>query len=309
MKKIVLFLMSLMSFNIFADEIVIYGPGTSKWIGKKYAPIFKEKTGHDIKYIAMDGIVPKIILEQKNPKADLVVGLTDVEAKIAEQKNLLKAYDGKNFLKHYDYSYLAINYNKNKMKAAKTLSELAQYKKEILLQNPLISNTGEQAMLWSMAMYGKDWKKFWLEIKPAIKNVEAGWTEAFNKFSVDEAAMMIGYATSNIFFVQDENQKNKFDSFYLDEGAYRYNEYAALINKKNVKQAALDFLKELDSDEFQTLVSTKNYMYPLNEKMLDKSFDVVPKPQKVVELSKEQLEDSAKNMDKYKKELIEILKK
>lgn len=92
-------------------------------------------------------------------------------------------------------------------------------------------------------------------------------TEAFNKFSVDEAAMMIGYATSNIFFVQDEKQKNKFDSFYLDEGAYRYNEYAALINK-NVKQAALDFLKELDSDEFQTLVSTKNYMYPLNEKML-----------------------------------------
>lgn len=95
----------------------------------------------------------------------------------------------------------------------------------------------------------------------------------------------------------------------MDEGAYRYNEYAALINKKNVKQAALDFLKELDSDEFQTLVSTKNYMYPLNEKMLDKSFDVVPKPQKVVELSKEQLEDLAKNMDKYKKELIEILKK
>lgn len=32
----------------------------------------------------------------KNPKADLV-GLTDVEAKIAEQKTCLRAYDGKIF--------------------------------------------------------------------------------------------------------------------------------------------------------------------------------------------------------------------
>lgn len=310
MKKLFLFFMMVTCLGVFADEITVYGPSTSKWIGKKYAPIFKKKTGHDIKYVSVSGATLKLLLEKNNPKADIVVGLTDVEAKIAENKNLLTTYDGKNLKKQYDYSYLAINYNKEILpNPPKNLKEMSKLKNQLLIQNPMTSNTGEEALLWSIAMYGKNWKKFWEEIKPAIKNVEPGWTEAFNKFAVNESPMMIGYATSNIYFVQDENQKNRLDSFYLEDGAYKYNEYAGIVNRKDVKEASKQFMQEISSDEFQKMVSTENYMYPVNGKLIDPVFSAVPTPKTVVSLTEEQIQDLSINLDKYKKELVNLLKK
>lgn len=308
MKKFLLVIMAIFSSIIFADEVVVYGPSTEKWIGKKFAPIFKEKTGHDLKYVSKSGIVPLLVVEKNKPNADVVVGLTDVAVEVALKKDLLATIDGKNKIP-YDYSYLAINYNKDLLKnPPKDLNELKKMKNTLLIENPLTSNTGEEALLWSIAMYGKNWKNFWMDLKPAIKNVEAGWTEAFNKFAVAEAPMMIGYATSNIYFVQDENQKNRFDSFHLADGSYKYNEYAGIVKKENIKPATLEFIKMLNSKEFQALISQNNVMYPIDETLIDKSFDVVPHPHKVVELTKEQIEDLTINLDKYKKEMINILK-
>lgn len=50
-------------------------------------------------------------------------------------------------------------------------------------------------------------EKFWTTIQPAIYNVEPGWEEAFAKFTAGEAPMMVGYATSDIWFAQDDSQK------------------------------------------------------------------------------------------------------
>lgn len=322
MKKIIVGALLLLSATAFAEEIVIYGPSSSKWIGKKYGAIFEKKTGDTIKYVAMDGMIQRLTLERKNPKADIVVGLSPIDVQLGKKNKLFVKYVPENIgnLKQeiefheedvaipYDYGMLAINYDKTKIKnPPKTLKELAKMKKQLLVQNPKTSVTGSEALQWSIALYGKDWKKFWTTIKPAIYNVEPGWEESFAKFLAGEAPMMIGYATSDIFFAQEESQKDKYASFFLEDGNYQFVEHAALSAKKEIKEGARKFMEELLSEEFQKMAFEKNYMFPVTSVALGKDYDLVPKTDKKVQFTPDQKQINEVNQ--YKSELVDLLKK
>lgn len=324
MKKIILFLVFALSLNIFGEEIVVYGPSSSKWIGKSFAPVFKEKTGVDIRYVSIDGLLSRLKLEGRNPKADVVVGFTVLNTEIAKREQLIVPYIPKNISKissekfimdnegyavPFDYGMLAINYDSQKISVPpKNLGELSKMEKQLLVENPASSATGEEALLWSIALYGKEWKKFWETLKPAIYTAEPGWSEAFAKFTTGEAPMMIGYATSNLFFIEDEEQK-RFDSFLLDEGNFMYLEGVSLVNKKEIKEGAKLFMEYVLSEEFQNLVPRKNYMFPVTEIEMPEGFNSVPTTENTVQLSPEQIKDLMENLDKYKGELVELLKK
>src|SRR3712207_4510096 len=96
MKKMILGSLLLLSSSIFAEEIVIYGPSTSKWIGKKYAPVFEKMTGDTIKYVSIDGVVQRLTLEKVNPKADIVVGLTPIDIEVAKKHGVIQKYKPQN---------------------------------------------------------------------------------------------------------------------------------------------------------------------------------------------------------------------
>lgn len=323
MKKILLFVLFCGTL-LFGNEVVIYGPSSSKWIEKHYGPIFKEQTGWTIKYVSIDGILSRLKLEQSSPKSDIVVGLTSLQSEIAKRDRYITSYVPKNknniedeffimdkdfYVTPFDYGYLAINYNKEKLSTPpKNIEELSKMPKELLGINPMTSSTGEEALMWSIAILGDKWEEFWTKIKPSIYTSEPGWSEAFAKFTTGEAPMMIGYATSNIFFAMDESQQ-KFDSFYLEEGAYMYLEGAALVNKKDISEGAKLFMESLLSDDFQKLVVSKNYMFPVTGISVEEEFKMVPKPNNPVKLNEKQIGDLIQNMDKYKEKLVEILKK
>lgn len=322
MKKIIFGAILLFSTTVFAEEIVVYGPESSKWIGKKYGPIFEKKTGDTIKYVAMDGIIQRSRLERQKPKSDIAVGLSPIDVQLGKKYKLFLTYEPENIGKlkkeivfdkennatPYDYGMLAINYDKSKIKnPPKTLAELAKMKKQLLIQNPKTSVTGSETLQWSIALYGKDWKKFWTTIKPAVYNVEAGWEESFAKFLTGEAPMMIGYATSDIFFSQDKTQKDKYASFFLEDGNYVVVESAALVARKEVKPGAKKFMEELLSDEFQKMASEENYMFPVTSVPLGKDFEVVPTTDKKVQFTPKQ--EEIDKVNQYKSEVIEILKK
>lgn len=324
MKKLILSLLLILSVSSFSEEIIVYGPSSAKWIGKSFAPIFKEKTGVDIKFISIDGLVSRLKLEEKNPKADIVIGLTSLSTEIAKKENLITPYIPKNisnikssdflmdkegYATPFDYGLLAINYDTKKIPVPpKNLAELGKLEKQLLVENPATSSTGEEALLWSIALYGENWKNFWNVLKPAIYTAEPGWSEAFAKFTAGEAPMMVGYATSNLFFSQDEEQ-SRFSSFLLEDGTFMYLEGASLVNKKETKEGAKKFMEYVLSEDFQNLVPQKNYMFPVTEISLTEEFKFVPIAEKTVKLSDEQVKDLVKNLDIYKSELIEILKK
>lgn len=323
MKKLLLgclFLGAGLAVN--AEEVVVYGPSSMKWIGKKYGSVFEQKTGDTIKFVSIDGLVGRLTLEKKNPKADVVVGMTELTTEMARREDLILPYVPKNigniakeeykmysdYVVPIDYGYLAINYNKQEVKnPPKNLAELGKMSKKLLVENPNLSNTGQEALQWSIALYGDDWMKFWKELKPAIYSTESGWTEAFAKFTAGEAPMMIGYATSNLFFTGEDAAK--YDSFLLEDGTFMYQEGASLINKKDVKPAAKKFMEEILSDEFQELVVKKNYMFPVTSVALSEDFDRVPTPKKSVKMTKEQIDKVISTIDNDKKELVDFLKK
>ena len=320
MKKTVLTGLFLMSLVSFGEEIVVYGPESMKWIETSAGEIFKEKTGASIKFIPIDGVIPRMKLEKKNPKADIVVGLTDLSYFDAKKEGLIKNYkpttagnvakeefiiDKEWAVTPMDYGMLALNYNYDKTKAdLKTFEDLKKYPKELLVIDPR-ETTGEGFMLWTIGVYGENWLKFWESLKPSILTVASGWSDAFAKFSVGEGAIMSGYASSSIYFYQDGNE-NKYKSYIPEEGGYIYLEGAALVNKKNIKKSAEEFLNFVLEPEFQKLALEKNYMFPVTNYKLPEDYKYVPTTDKIVKLDPEYVN---KNMENWKKQLIEVLKK
>lgn len=323
MKKILLGCLLVGGATIInAEEITIYGPSSMKWIEKEYGKVFQEETGDSIKFISIDGIVGRLKLEKKRPKADVVVGLTELTTEMARRENLILPYVPKNidnianvsfkmnseYVTPMDYGILAINYNKEKIpNPPKSLKELGAMTKQLMVENPKVSITGEEALQWSVALYGENWLDFWKELKPAIYSVEPGWSEAFAKFTAGEAPMMVGYATSNLFFTGEDS--SKYDSFLLEDGNYIYQEGAALVNKKEVKDGAKKFMERVLSDKFQKIMSEENYMFPVTNIEVSEGFKNVPTTDKTVKLTKEQIEDLIENLDSYKTQMIEVLKK
>lgn len=323
MKKILLGCLLVGGATIInAEEITIYGPSSMKWIEKEYGKVFQEETGDSIKFISIDGIVGRLKLEKKRPKADVVVGLTELTTEMARRENLILPYVPKNidnianvsfkmsseYVTPMDYGILAMNYNKEKIpNPPKSLKELGAMTKQLMVENPKVSITGEEALQWSVALYGENWLDFWKELKPAIYSVEPGWSEAFAKFTAGEAPMMVGYATSNLFFTGEDS--SKYDSFLLEDGNYIYQEGAALVNKKEVKDGAKKFMERVLSDEFQKIMSEENYMFPVTNIEVSEGFKNVPTTDKTVKLTKEQIEDLIENLDSYKTQMIEVLKK
>lgn len=319
MKKIVLSVFILLKMIILADEIIVYGPESMRWIGIEGNEIFHKKTGHKITYIPINGLTARVKLERKRPKADVIVGVTDINYLELKRENLIYGYKPETYknisnddfiidsewsVTPIDYGMLALNYNYEVLKKELTsFEELKEYKKQFLVQDPR-SFTGEGFMLWTIAVYGDRWLEFWRGLKNSILTVSPGWSESFAKFSIGEGNIMSGYASSSIYFHQDGNQ-NKYKTYIPEEGGYIYLEGASLVNKKVIKKGAKQFMDFILSEEFQKLTFEKNYMFPVIRLNDEKKFDYLPKAKKIVKLDAEYVN---KNLDKWRKSLIEVLK-
>lgn len=320
MKKSVLTGVFLVSLVGYSQNIVVYGPESMKWIETSAGKIFKEKTGANIKYIPINGVIPRMKLEKRNPKADIVVGLTDINYLDAKNNKLITSYkpktikniikkefiiDNEWYVTPIDYGMLALNYNYEILKKdLKTFEDLKKYPKQLLLQDPR-SFTGEAFMLWTIAIYGDNWLEFWKTIKPSILTTSKGWSDSFAKFTVGEGTIMSGYASSSLYFYQDGNE-NKYKSYIPTEGGYVYLEGAALVKKKDIKKEAKQFLDFILEPEFQQLAFEKNYMFPVTKYTYPEDYKYVPTTNKIVRLNSNYVN---KHLEEWKKQLIQELKK
>ena len=79
-----------------------------------------------------------------------------------------------------------------------------------------------------------------------------------------------------------------------------------MVNKKKTKESAEKFLNFVLEPEFQKLALEKNYMFPVIDYKLPEDYKFVPTTSKIVRLDAEKVNE---NMEKWKKQLIEVLKK
>ena len=318
MKKSILWiLMVLLGITSFSTEkITVYVPSSMTFLQEEIGQDFLDKTGVEVEIIGIKGIPARLKLEKRRPKADIVLGLSEINVIQAKKEGTITSYkpktsnkimkkkymiDNEWYSTPFDFGSLAINANKDGLKNMPTsFEDLKKLNKQLIILDPN-SFTGQEFMMWTVAVYGENWLKFWEELKPAIKTTAPGWSEGWAKFTTNEAPLMVGYATSDLYF----DEKSSYKSFIPSEGGYIYIQGASIVAKKDIKDGAKLFMDYILEDKFQKAMADKNYMLPVTDIKLGEEYKRVPTSTKVVRVKSGDLE----RIEEYKKELIKLLKK
>jgi len=312
-KYFVILLLPIFSLLLFSQErLTVYMPSNYyAWIKSLPTTIEFEKENHiTIHFVSFDGsgkILSRLMLEKSNPKADVVMGLSQVSVIQANQNGLLCPYSSPNsklisetmkpyiltYATPFDFGNLAILYNPTKVKnPPKTFQELAQGPYSFIMCDPRTSSTGEDFLLWSIAALGDNWPTFWKEAKKNIRYIAPSWDSAFAQFELGTAPMMVSYASDEAYSYYAYNTI-RYKVIILSEGSYQEVEYNALINKKNPSPLAKAFIDLMLSQSVQSTVATNNWMMPATSVPLPDVYKkYYPISKRKLFLSQEQLEHS-----------------
>ncbi|CAM3866221.1 thiamine ABC transporter substrate binding subunit [Vibrio aquimaris] len=292
--------------------VYTYDSFAAKWgPGPKIEQAFEEKCHCDLNFVALDdgvSILNRLRLEGKNSKADIVLGLDKNLMPEAKKTGLLtkhhvdtKTVDLPNgwsdsvFLP-YDFGYFAFVYNKEKLsKPPKSLKELVESRDDlkVIYQDPRTSTPGQGLMLWMKSVYGDSVSPAWQQLAKKTVTVTKGWSEAYSLFLDGEADMVLSYTTSPAYHLIAENDA-KFAAADFSEGHYTQVEVAAKVKSSKNPQLADQFMAFILSDDFQSLMPTGNWMYPVTDVTLPDGFDTLTIPNKALSLNEEEVAQNRK---------------
>jgi thiamine transport system substrate-binding protein len=278
--------------------LTVYAPDyfTSEWgPGPSIETVFEEICDCDLKFSAGD-ILPRLVLEGSNTKADIVIGLnTDVTKKAIEtglftehgqDNNALELpidWTDKIFLP-FDWSYVAFIFNEKTQLLPKSFEDLVNLPEgtKIVIQDPRTSISGLALILWVKSVYGDHAEDFWARLRPKILTVTKGWSEAYGLFTDGEAQGVLSFTTSPAYHIAMENDMSKRAAIF-EEGHYPYFELAAKLANTKQPELADQFMAFILSDSFQNLISMTNWSYPsaLPRSAWPEVFSNLPIPEKV----------------------------
>ncbi len=300
--KYLIFIATLLTTSFALAEnknvLTVYAPDyfTSEWgPGPSIETAFEEICDCDLKFSAGD-ILPRLVLEGPNTKADIVIGLnTDVTKKALEtglftyhgQDNsaleLPINWTNKTFLP-FDWSYVAFVFDEKTQVLPKSFEDLITLPDDtkLVIQDPRTSISGLALILWVKSVYGEQAEDFWSRLRPKILTVTKGWSEAYGLFTDGEAQGVLSFTTSPAYHIAVENDLSKKAAIF-DEGHYPYFELAAKLANTKQPQLADQFMAFILSDSFQNLIPTTNWSYPsaLTRSEWPEVFSNLPIPEKV----------------------------
>ncbi len=315
MKYLILVVTILTTPFSFAENkptLTVYAPDyfTSEWgPGPSIEKAFEEICDCNLKFSPGD-ILPRLILEGLDTKADIVIGLnTDVTKKaretglFTEHKQNNKAlklpidWTDKIFLP-FDWSYVAFVFDEKTQQLPKTFEELVNLPEDtkLVIQDPRTSISGLALILWVKSVYGDKAEDFWVRLKPKILTVTKGWSEAYGLFTDGEAQGVLSFTTSPAYHIKIENDNSKKAAIF-DEGHYPYFELAAKLAVTKQPELADQFMSFILSDDFQDLIPMTNWSYPSAQprNAWPEVFSSLPIPKKVQYYDESQAQAISKN--------------
>ncbi len=309
-------LATLTSFSALAADktltVYTYDSFAADWgPGPAVEKAFEAKCGCDVNFVALDdgvSILNRLRLEGDNSKADIVLGLDNNLMAEAKQTGLLadhsvdtqaitlpNGWNDKTFVP-YDFGYFAFVYNKEKLaNPPKSLKELVESRDDlkVIYQDPRTSTPGQGLMLWMKSVYGDDATQAWKQLAKKTITVPKGWSEAYSMFLEGESDLVLSYTTSPAYHLIAENDA-KFAAADFAEGHYTQVEVAAKVKGAQNEALADEFMAFILSDEFQTVMPTGNWMYPVTEVELPQGFDTLTLPSKSLSFSAEEVAENRK---------------
>jgi len=303
--------------------VYTYDAFSAKWgTAPKIKKIFEKKHNCKLKFVGIPssiGALRKIELENKDTKADVLLGIdsqtVDIANKTAlfaphnlDESNLKLPFDfsDPNFTP-FDYSYFAFVYDSSKLKnPPHSFEELANMPKnfKIAIQDPRSSTSGFGLLLWVKSIYKDKAKDYWKRLAPHILTVTKGWSESYNLFLKGEVDMVLSYTTSPAYHMIEEG-RDDIKAAKFSEGHFAQIEVAGILKNSKKRALAREFLKFLHSKEFASIIPTANWAYPVIESSLPKEYDSLIRVDKTLTLDEKTVNQ---NRAKYISEWIEALK-
>jgi thiamine transport system substrate-binding protein len=222
-------------------------------------------------------ILTRLRLEGRSTKADVALGLDLNLAAEAAQTGLFAPHDvdlsalrlpvpwTDTLFVPFDYGYFAFVYDKNRLtdppKSLKALVE-GDPAQKILIEDPRTDTTGLGLLLWVRQVYGDQAGEAWAKLHRRILTVSKSWDEAYGLFLKGEAPLVLSYTTSPAYHVIAE-KKDNYAAAEFAEGHYLQVEIAGRIAGSKQPALAQRFLAFVASAEFQAIIPTTNWMYPV----------------------------------------------
>lgn len=290
-----------------ADTLTVYAPDyfTSEWgPGPTIEAAFEDSCGCEMEFLPGD-LLPRIMLEGQNTRADIVIGLnTDVTAK-ARSTGLFAPHDQDNgqlelpidwtddtFLP-FDWAYVSFIYDATKISTPPASFEALRSMPEdqkVVIQDPRSSISGLALILWVKSVYGDQAEAFWQDLAPRILTVTKGWSEAYGLFTDGEAPMVLSYNTSPAYHIAFEEDDTKRAAIF-DEGHYGFFELVAKTSTTDNPNAD-KFMEFVLSDAFQNAIPMTNFSYPSAQGASEwpEVFANLPAPDKAIFLNEDEAE-------------------
>lgn len=260
--------LTVYTYDSFVAE---WGPGPA------IEAAFETSCSCDLQFVApgdAGALLSRILLEGKDTKADVVLGLdNNLMAKAAASGffapravldvtfDLPVAWDDPIFLP-YDWGYFAFVYEKTKVMEVPTdFVALAASDLKIAIQDPRSSSPGLGLLMWVKAAYGDKAADIWADLADNIVTVTPGWSEAYGLFLSGEADMVLSYTTSPAYHIFAEKDDTKAAAAF-SEGHYLQVEVAAKLAATQQGDLADQFLAFVTGPEFQGVIPETNWMYP-----------------------------------------------
>lgn len=284
------------SYSSFADS---WGPG----------PLIKQKF-EDFCHCQLDLrtaedsrlLINRIELEGKSKGADVLLGVNqwDVD-KSFEKLGFSKvvwpeALDIKDHslgekgqLLPFDWGPLAINTKKeSSISSAKNLKELLLVlpPKSLALQDPRTSAPGLNFFYWLIQVFGEEEAFHYLEqLKSKIYNISSGWSTSYGLFQKGHAKAVFSYVTSPLYHILEEKNLD-YRALPFDEGQPVHIEFVGVLPQCIQCEKASEFVRFLLTPQIQKILMEKNYMLPIDQKVvegtpwdLQKNYKILTRPQ------------------------------
>ena len=295
-------------FPLYAAELTIYTYESfnSQWgPGPTVFKRFEESCQCQLKIVALGDsglMLNRVILEKKNPNADIFLGLNDSQLAKALSANIFLPYqspllekvsashlmDSEYRITPFDYGYIAFVYDSEKISNPPlSLKDLLKedYKQKIVIEDPRTSSPGLSFLHWTISVYGEDgYMDYWEKLKPNLLAITSGWSAAYGMFTKGETPVVLSYATSPAYHLEYENTE-RYRAAVFSEGHYLQIEGAGIVKGTANLELAKQFIDFMLSAQFQDVIPLTNWMFPVIEyQSLPASFRLAIQPESVEKL-------------------------
>lgn len=287
--------------------VYTYSSFTADWgPGPKIKQAFEAQCDCQLNLVGLDdgvSILNRLRLEGRHSQADVLLGLDNNLMAEAKQTGLLAPHSvdvqavnipngwSDDTFVPYDYGYFAFVYNQEQLSTPpQSLRELVEQRDDlkIIYQDPRTSTPGQGLLLWMKSVYGEEATTAWQQLANKTVTVTKGWSEAYSMFLKGEADMVLSYTTSPAYHWIAEND-HRYRTANFAEGHYMQVEVAAKVKASQNKALAGQFMQFILSDEFQSVIPTTNWMYPVTDVALPEAFSELKQPVKSLSFSSEQV--------------------